>query len=185
MIAVDVLAGERRGRLFTRDVAPSDEALERAVRDFITEDDAERYALLQAILAAPVVEADLHPTTDEPGVFQVFVRSSHGPIFATTVISEQVLEQLLRAEPSVLEAFSLQVAPLQTVTSEALQVAIERWIERNFPGVPLPVVDVVPWSDTKEQLRLFHDIIAVFAAAATRVEGEFPETLTELPGEAA
>ncbi len=152
MIAVDVHAGDRRGRVF---FAREDQALPspKILADFShsyfeDDDDIERDKVLRKLLEQPIIHADVHPSVDPEDVKHVFFRGAPGTsFFACVIISQNRLAEMLKCEPFVYENFVLQVSPLQAFSVDALRTAIEAWCERNYPGISLPSFVVAPWVD--------------------------------------
>lgn len=135
MIAVDIEADGRRGRVFFGGARVDDAALETAVQGYMDEDDTRRATALEEPLRAAPTAAVAYPTVAHPDVIQVYIVSPGREIYACSVITEQRLRTMLSDQPWVIEGFTLQVAPVEHMSVDALRTAVQAWHERNFPDV--------------------------------------------------
>jgi hypothetical protein len=157
MIALYAAAADRRGRIFFRD-APDMAFLKSAHLQFEAgyfddEQDLERDAAIQALIASsPIVTAVTHRDLQYPDdVVHVFLRHPDekgraAKLFACVAASPRHVREVMLAEsPVVYEGFSLQLAPVDMLTSGAIEVGVEAWIERNYPALKLPRIVLDPW----------------------------------------
>lgn len=148
MIAFDAEAHGRRGRIFTRDgLQPSRESLDRIFADSFTNEDVNRVEDLHSALSRPVLFAVAHQGVDPGDVMHVYIRNTEPAIFACVVVTTARLRQMLSEAPTVLENLDLQVAPTERLTVPAIEAAMQAWVERNFPRLPVPQLIVEPWVD--------------------------------------
>ena len=174
VIASEIPAGTRRARIWAADVRALPSGPPAGDDWFWDDEDREREPLLRAALARPVVRAVAYPTVGAEDVLQVFLGHDGELIFACVVESEERLSADLAQRPTIVEGFSLQVAPLRRLTVDGVRAALQSWRERNFPDIGAPAFVLELWTDPRGIRR---DLLDVLAALA-------PVTVSEpVPGE--
>jgi hypothetical protein len=146
-----VVSGEvdgRRARVFSRNPLVPTQSWEELARADTDDDDLARLARIEPLLRTGRVSGMAHPGVDPPDVVHVFLGTAPSDrTFACVIVSEPRLQQMLQESAVVVEGVSLEVAHARFLRPRALRAALEAWVERNFPGVPVPMLDVSPWMD--------------------------------------
>jgi len=147
----------RRGRVFTRGEPIDESTRKEFFARFVEKDDAARIGVLEDCIAKGAVTAWAHPGIDPADVVQLYLEPFGGGeiAFACTVVSHDRLEKMLAGSACVIEGFSLQIVDTRTLSHESLDVlrtAIETWIGRVFPSLPVPAIFVMPWREPIEHV---------------------------------
>jgi hypothetical protein len=142
----------RRGRIFSRPDALTEDEAESLLREALNDpDDIARMELLRSGLEqGPVAIFATHRTQGAPDVVQAFLVQAFlrmpvdgvaaAKVFACTVISLKRLERDLESTQFVVEDMSNQVASTEGLTHTSLETALQAWCERLLPDRAIPRV---------------------------------------------
>jgi hypothetical protein len=154
-------------------------------RTFLDEDDVARLALLERAVASPTVTVETYPGYETPQELHAYVRApavSPAPIFACVLGSLDLVEHLVKQPPhSVMETASFQAVESE-LTDASIIAAIESWIGRLWPSVPLPKVLLSPWPGAVESGDYWRTLLEVLATDAA-LEGGTGEVIYFPPGD--
>ena len=164
MIASEIPVGERRARIWAADVSALPSVLPADENWFWDDDDRAREPLLRAALAGPVVRAIAFPTIGVEDVMQVFLDDGSDLVFACVVESEERLSADLAQRSTIVEGFSLQVAPVRRLTVDGVRAELQSWRERNFADLSAAVFALELWTDRTGIRRDLLDVLASLAA---------------------
>lgn len=179
MICLEVAAGSRRARIWALDVRAMPATPPAGDAWFWDDGDREREPLLRAAVGRPVVRAVAYPTMGAEDVLQVFLDHDGELVFATVVESEERLAHDLVGRATIVEGFSLQVAPMRRLTVDGVRAAMQAWRERNFPDAGAPAFVLELWTDPSGIRRDLLDVFGALGPAA--VSEPVPEELDPDP----
>ncbi len=147
MIVVESqLADHRRARVFFGESPPDAQAADSAAAArYWDDEDQDREPALRRILAQTNVSAVAYPTEGHRDVLQVFFREHDrdGLVFACVLVSGARWRDMLARSSPLVEGFALQVLQGEHLSMEGIRAALHVWVERCFPDIVLPRLDVV------------------------------------------
>lgn len=162
VIDLMVAGSDRSGRVYLdRDlltqvtVAQLEEHLSRR---FIDSEDNERMALIEALLRQKAaLDVAVFPGEESPPVYHAYIKVPGDPdarLFACVLVPEPVVKAMVDEshQPSF-ETATFQVMPGDT-TPTAMRNALEGWVRRVWPELPLPELTIRPWPIEEVHSRL-------------------------------
>jgi hypothetical protein len=147
-------------------------------REFVEENEVDRFSLLERAIAHPAVTVETYPGATPPLELHVYLRAaeiSDAPIFACVLAPLDVVRELASRPPHlVMETASLQVMESGEITNASIVAAIETWMRRVWPAMRVPTLRLAG-EHPGESRRGGSPVSAVLVVEVEDLSGEKPQ----------